>query len=174
MPPTTHTTERPGANDAPPLLIVDDVTAEGAATAAQLAGEGYPALQERDGDVVLERVRNAVVRLVISELHIPCSEGPCLVAALKKERGRLPRMRVLVHTRRTSEADVAWALDAGADGLVPKGAPAAILLREVRRLDGVERPEARESADVHTARGADDEIRPDVEPMDPVERDEQT
>ena len=74
------------------------------------------------------------MRLVVAELYVACAEGPCVVAVIKGDRARLPRLRVLVHTRHYSPADVAWALGARADAVVPKPAPGGVLLREVGRL----------------------------------------
>lgn len=127
------------ATPAPPVLVVDDDPGAAADTAAQLRAGGYPVAAEAEGDAVLRLVRAALVRLVVSELYIPCAEGRCVVTALKQDRTRLPRLRVLVHTRHTAPADVGWALAAGADAVVPKPARAGVLVREVRRLDGVER-----------------------------------
>ena len=124
----------PEASDAPALLVVDDDSAGSAATQAILAGGGYAVTAEAAGDAVLLLVRESLVRLVVSELYIVCAEGPCVVAAIKRDRTRLPRLRVLVHTRHDAPADVAWALDAGADALVPKPASGGVLLREVGRL----------------------------------------
>jgi CheY-like chemotaxis protein len=78
------------------------------------------------------------MRLVVAELYIPCAEGACVVTALKQERTRLPRLRVLVHTRHTSPADDAWALAAGCDAVLHKPGSAQALVREVRRLEGVD------------------------------------
>ena len=44
-------------------------------------------------------VRGSFTRVVISEIYIACSEGRCVVTALKQERQRLPRVHVLVYTR---------------------------------------------------------------------------
>jgi CheY-like chemotaxis protein len=118
----------------PPVLVVDDDVAGTAATRATLAGGGYAVAAEAEGDAVLRLVRASFVGLVVSELYIPCAEGRCVVAALKGERRRLPRLRVLVHTRHTSPADLEWALGAGADAVVPKPVRTGILLREVGRL----------------------------------------
>jgi CheY-like chemotaxis protein len=120
----------------PPILVVDDDLASGLETLHILAGAGYPTTAESDGDAVLRLVRAELLRLVISEIHIPCAESPCLVTALMQERARLPRLRVLVHTRHTSLADDAWALAAGCNGILHKPASPAELLREVLRLDG--------------------------------------
>jgi CheY-like chemotaxis protein len=83
-------------------------------------------------------VRTEVMRLVVSELYIPCAEGTCVVTALKADRTRLPRLRVLVHTRHTAAADDAWALAAGCDAVLHKPGSAGALVREVRRLEGAD------------------------------------
>ena len=129
------------ASDAPAVLVVDDDPAGSAASQATLAGGGYAVRAEAAGDAALLLVRASLVQLVVSELHVVCAEGPCVVAVIKGDRARLPRLRVLVHTRHHSPADLAWALGAGADAVVPKPAPEGVLLREVGRLlDGTQAP----------------------------------
>jgi two-component system phosphate regulon response regulator PhoB len=120
----------------PPVLIVDDNPAESAVTLATLETGGFAAIAESEGDAALRHARRSLTHLLISELYIPCAEGTCVVTVLKSERTRLPRLQVLVHTRHTSELDTEWALEAGCDALVPKGASADVLVREVRRLEG--------------------------------------
>ena len=119
-----------------PIVVVDDDPAGASSTLAALESGGYPGVGEADGDAVLRLVRTVLTNLVVSELYVPCTEGVCLVTALKQDRARLPRLRVLVYTRHTREADTTWAFAAGCDALVPKPAGAAVLLREVRRLEG--------------------------------------
>ena len=119
-----------------PVLVIDDDPAGATATLAQLAGAGYPTAAESDGDAVLRLVRAEMIRVVVSELYIPCAEGVCVVAALKGERARLPRLRVLAYSRHTAPADDAWALATGCDGVLHKPASAAALVRELRRLEG--------------------------------------
>jgi CheY-like chemotaxis protein len=132
----------PSSHPAPgpltPVLVVDDEPAGAATTLGWLAGAGYPTAAESAGDAVLRLVRTEVMRLVVSELYIPCGEGACVVTALKQDRTRLPRLRVLVYSRHTAAADDAWALAAGCDALLHKPASAAACVREVRRLDGGE------------------------------------
>ena len=119
-----------------PVLVIDDDPAGAAATCDDLAAAGYQTAVEADGDVVLRLVRAELMRVVVSELYIPCAEGACVVMALKANRARLPQLRVLVHSRHTAAADDAWALAAGCDGVLHKPGSAAALVREVRRLDG--------------------------------------
>ena len=121
-----------------PVLVIDDERAGAATALERLAEAGYPTAAEADGDAVLRLVRAEPMRLVVSELHVPCAEGPCVVAALKRERARLPRLRVLVHSRHTGPADDAWALAAGADGVLHKPASAGALVREVRWIEGAD------------------------------------
>ena len=134
---TVDAREDRAAPTEPPLLVVDDDPAEAAATAAALASGGYTAVTEASGDAALRLVRTSHVSVVIAELYVACADARCVVAALKRDRARLPRLRLLVHSRHTAPADIAWALDAGGDAVVPKPARPGILLREVRRLEGV-------------------------------------
>jgi CheY-like chemotaxis protein len=120
----------------PPVLVVDDDPQGATMTTSILAEGGFRVVGEARGDSVLRLVREAVMRLVVSELYIPSAEGHCVVHALKSDRARLPRLRVLVHTRYTTDADMEFALSAGADAVVLKPSRADVLLREVRRLDG--------------------------------------
>jgi CheY-like chemotaxis protein len=119
-----------------PVLVVDDDVAARLATLAVLADGGYDGLGEAGGDAALRHINASLVRLVVSELHIPCAEGPCIVAVLKGERTRLPHLRVLVYTRHDTDADLEWAFATGCDALVRKSAAAELFLREVGRLDG--------------------------------------
>lgn len=118
-----------------PVLVIDDA-GRGETTLRWLADAGYRTASATDGDSVLRLVRTELMHLVVSELYVPCAETTCVVSALKSERMRLPRLRVLVHSRHTSAADDAWALDAGCDGVLHKPGSADALIREVRRLDG--------------------------------------
>jgi len=124
------------ASGQPPVLIVDDNPAESAVTLATLEAGGFAAVAESEGDAALRHARRSLTRLLISELYVPCAEGDCVVTVLKSERARLPRLQVLVHTRHTSTFDTEWAFAAGCDALVPKGASAGVLVREVKRLEG--------------------------------------
>lgn len=116
------------------VLVIDDEAESLAAALSQLVAAGFVTVVAADGDGALHRVRTELTQLVVAELYVPCAEGPCVVAALKRERDRLPRLRVLVHTRHVSGADEAWALGAGADALLHKSARPGALVREVERL----------------------------------------
>ena len=103
---------------------------------ASLAAGGHTAVAESNGDEVLRRVHGSLTGMVVAELYIPCAEGRCIVTALKKDRTRLPRLRVLVHTRHLLPVDVEWALASGADAIVHKGAAPEVLILEIERLIG--------------------------------------
>jgi two-component system sensor histidine kinase BarA len=124
----------------PPVLVIDDDPAGAATTVGWLVDARYPTVSESDGDAVLRLVRARAMRLVISELYIPCAEGACVVTALKQDRRRLPRLRVLVQTRHIGADDDARALAAGCDALLHKPTLAAAFIREVQRLDGLDPP----------------------------------
>jgi CheY-like chemotaxis protein len=117
-----------------PLLLVDDDSESLSASSRMLRGAGYSVATESAGDRVLRLVRTTGTRLVISELYVACSEGRCVVAVLMADRMRLPRVSVLVHTRYATSTDVNWALAAGADAIVRKGARPGSLVIEVMRL----------------------------------------
>jgi CheY-like chemotaxis protein len=120
----------------PPVLVIDDDPAERAVTLATLAAGGFAAVAESAGDIALHRARRFPTHVLISELYVPCAEGDCVVRVLKGERARVPRLQVLVHTRHATDLDRQRAFAAGCDAFVPKGASAAVLVREVRRLEG--------------------------------------
>lgn len=126
----------PAASARPPILVVDDDPAESAATLAALDGGAFAAVAESTGDAALRYARRSLTNLLVTELYVACAEGSCVVRVVKGDRARLPRLRVLVHTRHTAESDTESALAAGCDAIVPKGASAAVLLREIRRLEG--------------------------------------
>ena len=122
-----------------PVLVLDDDANECAVTLALLAAAGCAALAESDGDAAVRHARTSLTRLLVSELYIPCAEGMCIVAVLKGDRARLPRLQILVHTRHTDDEDTEWALAAGCDTIVYKSAAFGVLVREVRRLQSVAR-----------------------------------
>jgi len=137
----SRSTPRHGrAADSPPpsIIVADDDLASAVATSARLAARGHHASTQSSGDEVLHQVRGSLTRLVVAELYIPHADGRCIVAALKEDRARIPRLRVLVHTRHMLPVDIEWALASGADTLVRKDAAPEVLILEVERLIGDE------------------------------------
>lgn len=124
------------ASARPPILVVDDNAGESAATLAALDAGGFAGVAELEGDAALRHARHSLTHVLVSELYVPCAEGSCVVRVLKGDRARLPRLQILVHTRHTTQSDTEWALAAGCDAVVPKGASTGVLVREVRRLEG--------------------------------------
>jgi CheY-like chemotaxis protein len=118
------------------VLVVDDDADERIGTMALLAGDGCAVVAESNGDAAVRHARSSLTLLLVSELYIPCAEGACIVAVLKGDRNRLPRLQVLVYTRHTDARDREWALAAGCDAIVDKSAAPGVLVREARRLEG--------------------------------------
>lgn len=100
----------------PPVLLIDDVSADAADSRTALETAHYAVVEAADGDAALRLVRATLMRCVVSELYIPCREGPCVIAALRGDRDRLPQVRVLAYTRH----------HAGADGVLHKPASVAV------------------------------------------------
>lgn len=125
----------PRPREPSPLLVVDDLPADLESTLVRLVRAGYSATVASDGDGALRRVRGQPTRLLVAELFVPCTEGPCVVTVLKRERARLPRLRILVLTRHVGAADEAWAIASGAEGVLHKSSGDEALVRELQRLD---------------------------------------
>lgn len=122
----------------PTILVVDDQPAALESVLSRLVAAGFATTVAYDGDGALRRVRSQQTHLVVSELYVPCAEGRCVIAALARDRVWLPQLRILVHTRHELPEDDAWALAAGADGVLHKSADVNALLGAVRRLDAMD------------------------------------
>jgi CheY-like chemotaxis protein len=128
-------------------LVIDDEPRDAARTRRWLTDAGYATVAAADGDAVLRLVRDGVIRLVVSELYVPCAEGRCVVAALTEDRARHPWLRVLAHSRHTTSADDAWARAARCDGIYHKPGCADAFLVELRKLGGTHLAGAEAKAD---------------------------
>lgn len=117
-----------------PLLLVDADPVAAAASEALLMQNGYDVAREARGDVVLQLVRTLYMRLVVTELRVPCVAGPCVATVLAGMRSRFPRLRIVILTRRRTAADRAWAIAAGADAIVDDLSPAPPLLHALARF----------------------------------------
>jgi two-component system C4-dicarboxylate transport response regulator DctD len=118
-----------------PLLLVDDDEHSARATEARLVRAGYLVATETRGDAVLKLVRTLFMPLVVTELDIPCADGPCLATVLGRERHRFPRLRVVVLTRHGGPADIVRAIAARCDAICAPGWPGASIVASLRRLD---------------------------------------
>jgi CheY-like chemotaxis protein len=82
--------------------------------ASGLTYAGYRLRLAGTGDELLREARADDVSLVIAEVGLPCAEGPCAIAALK----RTPELRhipVLAYSAPPRAVDKARALSSGAD-----------------------------------------------------------
>ena len=117
------------------VLVVEEDPDARAILDSILTHYGYAPRVTHDGHDALALVRQPGVDLLIGELYVPHTRGPCVVAATKQEPGGAG-VRVLVHTTRTTLNDRRWAARAECDGFLTKPCELADLMREVRRLAG--------------------------------------
>jgi CheY-like chemotaxis protein len=127
---------QPVLSSPPAVLLIDDDPIASSETQSALTEAGYRVTAVANGDAALKLMRSSPMRLVVSELYIECMECESVIAALKTDRSRIPRLGVIVHSRHKSPVDVEYALGRGADVFVRKPAKSEILLREVQRLAG--------------------------------------
>jgi CheY-like chemotaxis protein len=85
--------------------------------AAGLTYAGYRLRLAGTGDEMLREARAEDVSLIIAEVDLPCSEGPCAIEVLKRtpELEHIPVLAYAAPTRVVSEAR---ALASGADGFI--------------------------------------------------------
>jgi signal transduction histidine kinase/nitroreductase len=123
----------PTAQDrAPSVLVVDDHPTVLAFLAATLEGAGYRVLQSEDPYEGLRLAQQEKPALVIADALMPGMTGFQLCRRIQAEvTGLLP---VLLTTTSYTQADEAYALEGGADGLVDKPVRAITLLAYARSL----------------------------------------
>lgn len=115
------------------ILIVDDSAASRAVVASALEPEGYEVLAAEDGEAALERLREAPVDLVITDVNMPRLDGFGLLEALR----RAPETRflpVLMLTTETAQKQKRRAREAGATGWIVKPFDGDRLLDVLQRV----------------------------------------
>lgn len=98
------------------ILVVDSNAETRAKLTRELASTGCKVLEAADGNRGLEIVRNAKVRLVVSELFLKTAESDCLFQAVRQNRVHGTRM--LAHTVHGKSTDRDWAKRWGASGFL--------------------------------------------------------
>jgi len=115
------------------ILIVEDHPAVRAGLAALLDAEpdlAVVGLADSAADV-WPKLYGGAPDLVLLDYHLPLSDGLTVCSRLKRE---VPTPRVVLYSAFADEALLVPATLAGADALLPKGAPTHELLAAIRRV----------------------------------------
>jgi DNA-binding NarL/FixJ family response regulator len=120
------------------ILISDDMpqVRQDLSTALRLAGQaaGIPIdiLGEAgDGCQAVEMALALQPDLILMDLEMPLLDG---FSATRQIKAAYPAARILVLTVHDRTEDRAWALQAGADGFLVKGAPVTDIIQEINRI----------------------------------------
>jgi DNA-binding response OmpR family regulator len=119
----------------PTILVADDETDLRELVAYRLTRAGYRVVEARDGEEALRLALAQPPELVVSDVMMPKLDGYDLTRRLRAEEATR-RLPVILLTSRAQEADVARALDAGADGYLTKPFNPEELLAVVRAILG--------------------------------------
>ena len=124
---TTMTTE---------ILIIEDDPIMREALAEWLKGAGYGVRKAADGSAGLAAVKSAPPALVVTDIHMPGTNGAMVIAELKREYPGIPVIAIsgLFNSGHGLDADAAIAL--GAARALVKPFKRADLLRAVADLLG--------------------------------------
>jgi two-component system chemotaxis sensor kinase CheA len=116
------------------VLVVDDALTIRELMETILVRAGYDVVTAGDGMEALERLREAAVDLVVTDLEMPGMDGFALTEAIRATEATR-HLPVVVLTSRTTDADRRRGMEAGCDGyLVKRSFDEHALLTEVRRL----------------------------------------
>lgn len=102
---------------------------------ATLSSSGHEVVEAEDGEVGLQRARDGVFDLVISDVNMPNVGGYRFVAALR-ELPDYASVPVLMLTTEFEDAHKKAGRDAGANGWIIKPIDPDRLLRAVSRVTG--------------------------------------
>lgn len=118
------------------VLIADRDNDTREILALALARAGYRPLAVPDGQAALAILAVEPVKLVITELYLPCGDERCLLRAIKRHpvHGSVP---VVAYSARVAAADREWAARQGCDLFLAKPTSIGDLLERVHALVGV-------------------------------------
>jgi PAS domain S-box-containing protein len=101
----------------PSILVVEDSRTQAERLRAGLTDAGFAVITAADAESALQRLRQAPVDLVVSDIVMPGMDGYQLCRRIKDEHGELP---VVLLTSLTDPRDVVQGLSAGADNFFRK------------------------------------------------------
>jgi len=115
------------------ILLAEPDARLRAAWGSGLDSMGFHVRECADGANALQTALHSEVALLITELYLPSGGERCLVRAARREPG-LKRVKILVVSSHSAEADRAWALTAGADAYLIKPIRLGRMLQVAARL----------------------------------------
>jgi len=80
----------------PPVLVVDDHDGLRSALCDALRGEGYDAIEARDGPAALELLRSSDPAVAIVDVRMPEMDGFTLLARMREEQIKCPVILISV------------------------------------------------------------------------------
>ena len=98
------------------ILVVDDDPQIRRVLKVTLSGQGFEVDDAKNGDVALEKLRDARFDLVLLDINMPGMSGLDVCRAIRSGS----EIAIIMLTVRDNEADTVEALDAGADDYVTK------------------------------------------------------
>src|SRR4051794_12558357 len=101
------------------LLLVEDSGTMRRMIASLLGAEGFAVTTAADGVEALEKAREVVPDLILTDSEMPRLDGPGLCRAIKQDRELRAVPVVLLTTRGTTDGEVNG-LDSGADDYLEK------------------------------------------------------
>jgi two-component system KDP operon response regulator KdpE len=110
------------------ILVVDDDPQIRRVLRVTLAGQGFEVDDAKNGDVALEKLRDARFDLVLLDINMPGMSGLDVCRAIRSSS----EIAIIMLTVRDDEADTVEALDAGADDYVTKPFKPAELSARIR------------------------------------------
>ncbi|WP_435011403.1 hybrid sensor histidine kinase/response regulator [Tundrisphaera lichenicola] len=121
---------------APPrkrLLVVDDSATTRTREKDRLESAGFEVTTAVDGEAGWRTLQEWAPDLLISDVEMPRMDGFALTRAVRAS-ARFAHLPVILYTSRSSEADRARGVEAGADAYLLKGSPDRALIEAVSRL----------------------------------------
>jgi CheY-like chemotaxis protein len=115
------------------VLIVDDYAPNHRLMSFVLEQHGYAVVAAFDGQQALDRLENAPVDLVLTDLTMPKVDGLALARAIRAD-ARFASTPIIIVTASTREQDQVRASGIGADAFLTKPVDSEDLVQTVSRL----------------------------------------
>ena len=96
------------------ILVIEDDAIMREALAEWLEAAGYAVRKAADGSARLAAVRLAAPALVVTDIHMPCTNGATVIAEVKQRHPEIPIIAIsgLFNSGHAMDADAAIALGA--------------------------------------------------------------